>query len=155
MQKRNCITALICAAIFAFFLIQSQMLSDTAAYWPTIICSVGLALSCLEILLEGIKWRRTADHQEKFFLPGKPLVQSRQIAANAVLADNEQVIIRADVNGSAVTAGTGDDPVAEAGDVGNHLGICVLLEGLRRLVQQHLPVGNPQNLFVLVDSIVQ
>ena len=60
MQKRNCITALICAAIFAFFLIQSQMLSDTAAYWPTII-------SCLEILLEGIKWRRTADHQEKFF----------------------------------------------------------------------------------------
>lgn len=67
MQKRNCITALICAAIFAFFLIQSQMLSDTAAYWPTIICSVGLALSCLEILLEGIKWRRTADHQEKFF----------------------------------------------------------------------------------------
>ncbi len=67
MQKRNCITALICAAIFALFLIQSQMLSDTAAYWPTIICSVGLALSCLEILLEGIKWRRTADHQEKFF----------------------------------------------------------------------------------------
>ena len=67
MQKRNCITALICAAVFVFFLVQSQTLSDTAAYWPTIICSVGLALSCLEILLEGIKWRRTADSQGKVF----------------------------------------------------------------------------------------
>ena len=67
MQKRNCITALICAAIFIFFLIQSQMLSDTAAYWPSIICSVGLTLSCLEVLLEGIKWRRAAGNQEKFF----------------------------------------------------------------------------------------
>ena len=67
MQKRNCITALICAAIFIFFLFQSQMLSDSAAYWPTIICSVGLVLSFLEIVLEGIKWRRAADSQEKFF----------------------------------------------------------------------------------------
>lgn len=67
MEKRNCVTALICAAIFGFFLFQSQFLSDTAAYWPTMICAVGLGLSGLEILLEGLKWRRAVGSQGKLF----------------------------------------------------------------------------------------
>ena len=67
MQKRNCVSSLICAAVFLFFLIQAGRLNDTAAYWPEIICTVGLGLSGLEILLEGIKWSKAADKQEKLW----------------------------------------------------------------------------------------
>lgn len=67
MQKKNCFTSFICAAVFIFFLIQCNSLSTTAAYWPRMVCIVGLILSCLEIALEGYKWYRTAGAQEKLF----------------------------------------------------------------------------------------
>ena len=67
MQKRNCISSLVCAAVFAFFLIQCASLSASAAYWPRIICIVGLSLSVLEIVLEGIKWSKAAAKQEKLW----------------------------------------------------------------------------------------
>ena len=68
MQKRNCFTSLICAAVFLFFLFQTGALTETAAYWPRIICTVGLALAGLEIVLEGIKWSKCADQQEKLWV---------------------------------------------------------------------------------------
>ena len=67
MQKRNCISSFGCAAVFAFFLIQCASLSASAAYWPRIICIVGLSLSVLEIVLEGIKWSKAAAKQEKLW----------------------------------------------------------------------------------------
>ena len=67
MQKKNCVTSLICAAIFAFFLFQCASLSDSAAYWPRMICVVGLVLCGLEVALEGVKWYRTAEEQEKLW----------------------------------------------------------------------------------------
>lgn len=67
MQKKNCITALICAAIFLFFFFQCNFLTKTAAYWPRMICVVGLALSILEAALEGVKWTMTAGQQEKMW----------------------------------------------------------------------------------------
>ena len=67
MEKRNCVTSLICAAVFAFFLFQCNSLSETAAYWPRIICIVGLVLAGLEILLEGFKWSSSTDKQEKLW----------------------------------------------------------------------------------------
>lgn len=68
MQKKNCVTSLICAAVFLFFLFQCNSLSVTAAYWPRIICIVGLVLSGLEILLEGIKWSKAVGEQEKLWV---------------------------------------------------------------------------------------
>lgn len=68
MEKRNCVTSLLCAAIFAFFLFQCNSLSTAAAYWPRIICIVGLVLSGLEILLEGIKWSRNTEKQAKLWV---------------------------------------------------------------------------------------
>ena len=68
MEKRNCVTSLICAAVFAFFLLQCNALSTAAAYWPRIICIVGLVLSGLEILLEGIKWNHNTEKQEKLWV---------------------------------------------------------------------------------------
>lgn len=68
MEKRNCVTSLICAAVFTFFLLQCNALSTAAAYWPRIICIVGLILSGLEILLEGIKWNRNTEKQEKLWV---------------------------------------------------------------------------------------
>ena len=65
MEKRNCISTMVLAAIFAFFLVQCNKLSVTAAYWPRIICIVGLALAALELLLEGIKWCKKAKGGEK------------------------------------------------------------------------------------------
>ena len=67
MQKKNCFTSLICAAIFLFFLFQCNSLSETAAYWPRMICVVGLVLSVLETVLEGIKCVNTAGDQEKLW----------------------------------------------------------------------------------------
>ena len=67
MQKKNCFTSLICAALFLFLLLQSSSLSETAACWPRMICVVGLILSALEFALEGIKWVKTAGEQEKLW----------------------------------------------------------------------------------------
>lgn len=67
MQKKNCFTSVICALVFLFFLIQCNSLSETAAYWPRMICIVGLVLAGLEILIEGYKWSKTAGEQEKLF----------------------------------------------------------------------------------------
>lgn len=68
MQKKNCVTSLICAAVFLFFFFQCNSLSETAAYWPRIICIVGLILAGLEIVLEGIKWSKTAGEQESLWV---------------------------------------------------------------------------------------
>lgn len=58
MHKRNCVTSLICAAIFAFFLYQCSLLSESAAYWPRMICIVGLVLCAIEVVTEGMRWSR-------------------------------------------------------------------------------------------------
>ena len=71
-------------------------------------------------------------HQEEFLLPGKPLVQGGQIAPDAILADNQQVIIRANINGPSVITGTGNNLIAEARNMGNSFGIGIVLKGLRR-----------------------
>lgn len=68
MQKKNCITSLICAAIFTFFLLQCNSLNPSAAYWPRMICIVGLGLSALEILLEGVKRHKSTEKQEKLWV---------------------------------------------------------------------------------------
>lgn len=67
MQKKNCVTSVICALVFLFFLFQCNSLSETAAYWPRMICIVGLVLAGLEIATEGYKWSKTAGEQEKLF----------------------------------------------------------------------------------------
>lgn len=67
MQKKNCFTSVICALVFLFFLFQCNALSETAAYWPRMICIVGLVLAGLEIVTEGYKWSKTAGEQEKLF----------------------------------------------------------------------------------------
>lgn len=67
MQKKNCITSLICAAVFLFFFFQCSALTETAAQWPRMICTVGLLLSILEAVLEGVKWSKTTGQQEKMW----------------------------------------------------------------------------------------
>lgn len=67
MQKKNCITSLICAAVFLFFFFQCGALTETAAQWPRMICAVGLALSIAEAALEGVKWNRAVGQQEKMW----------------------------------------------------------------------------------------
>ena len=74
-------------------------------------------------------------HQEEFLLPGKPLVQGGQIAPDAILADNQQVIIRANIDGPSVITGTGNNPIAEARNMRDGFGIGIVLKGLRRLIQ--------------------
>lgn len=67
MQKKNCITSLICAAIFLFFFFQCSSLTEAAAQWPRIICVVGLVLSIAEAALEGVKWSKAVGQQEKMW----------------------------------------------------------------------------------------
>lgn len=67
MQKKNCFTSVICALVFFFFLLQCNALTETAAYWPRMICIVGLVLAGLEIAIEGFKWSKAAGEQEALF----------------------------------------------------------------------------------------
>lgn len=68
MNKKNCITSLICATVFAFFLHECASLSVSAAYWPRMICIVGLTLCVIEIVMEGVKWKKSAGTQEKVWV---------------------------------------------------------------------------------------
>lgn len=64
MQKRNCFTSLLCAALFLFVLVQCNALAESAALWPRLVCCVGLGLAGLEILVEGIQWARHPGEQQ-------------------------------------------------------------------------------------------
>ena len=64
MQKRNCFTSLLCAALFLFILVQCNALAESAALWPRLVCCVGLGLAGLEILVEGIQWARHPGEQQ-------------------------------------------------------------------------------------------
>ena len=68
MHKKNCVTTLICAAIFAFFLYECGSLTAAAAYWPRMICIVGLILCAIELVMEGVKWSKVASKQEKLWV---------------------------------------------------------------------------------------
>ena len=68
MQKKNCVSLLLCAAVFAFFLFKCSSLSDAAAYWPRIICIVGLTLCALKLAIDSFTWYHTKEKQEKLWV---------------------------------------------------------------------------------------
>lgn len=64
MEKRNCITSMLCALVFVYFFIQCDDLAEKAALWPRIICIAGLVFTVLDIVIEGIKWLRLKNEQK-------------------------------------------------------------------------------------------
>lgn len=80
MQKKNCVSSIIFAAVFAFFWFQCAKLRPVPAFWPRMICVTGMALSLLEAVIEGVKWLRSRTEQQ----PLIPL-SSAQIRRSASL----------------------------------------------------------------------
>jgi hypothetical protein len=64
MAKRNCISSLLCAAVFGYFLYQCGFLKVSAAYWPKLICTAGLVLSILECVIDAFKWMKERGEQK-------------------------------------------------------------------------------------------
>ena len=63
MAKRNCISSLLCALVFAYFLYQCSFLKVSAAYWPKLICIAGLGLSVLECAAGAFRWLKETEGQ--------------------------------------------------------------------------------------------
>lgn len=83
MNKRNFISSLVVMAFFAFFFWQAQALKQSAAYWPKLICIVGIALSLANALIAGIKWTKEKDREGVFPLNKKQLLNSLILLAVA------------------------------------------------------------------------
>ena len=93
-------------------------------------------------------------HDEiEFLLPLKPGIQAFQVASDAVLAGNQKTVLGPNVTGPVMAGRTRHDPEAEGRDMRNHFRIGIGLERLRRLIQQHLAVSDPENLLFPVDGV--
>ncbi len=68
-------------ACFLFFHFYSVRLASSAAYWPKLICTIGIALSSLSALVSGLKWR-TEKNAEKLF----PLTSAQAKRALLIIA---------------------------------------------------------------------
>lgn len=83
MAKRNCISSLLFAALFAYFLYQCGFLKVSAAYWPRLICAAGLGLSLLECAVNAVKWTKEKERQKS--LVPLTLHQTKRFGAAAVV----------------------------------------------------------------------
>lgn len=84
MNKRNFISSLVVLAFFGFFFWQAQSLKASAAYWPKLICIVGMALSLVNALIAGIKWTKEKDGEGMLPLNRKQLINSLILLAVAI-----------------------------------------------------------------------
>lgn len=66
MNKRNFFSSLFVLAFFIFFYVYAQGLSDSAAYWPKLICIVGGVLSAANAAVAGVQWQKNRDHAALF-----------------------------------------------------------------------------------------
>ena len=66
MNKRNFFSSLFVLAFFVFFYVYSLGLSDSAAYWPKLICVVGGVLSAANAAVAGVQWQKSRDHAALF-----------------------------------------------------------------------------------------
>ena len=61
MNKRNFFSSLIVLAFFAAFYSMSLSLSDSASYWPKLICVVGGVLSLLQAALSAVQMKKDGE----------------------------------------------------------------------------------------------
>ena len=70
-------------AFFIFFYVYSTRLASSAAYWPQLICVIGIALSSFSALVTGLKWRKEKDAGK--LLPLSMLQAKRALLITVVL----------------------------------------------------------------------
>ena len=85
MNKRNFFSSLFVLAFFIFFYVYAQGLSDSAAYWPKLICIVGGALSVANAAVAGVQWQKSRDHAALFPLNLSQLKRSAVLLIVAAL----------------------------------------------------------------------
>lgn len=66
LNKRNFFSSLFVLAFFVFFYVCSLGLSDSAAYWPKLICVVGGVLSAANAAAAGVQWQKSRDNAALF-----------------------------------------------------------------------------------------
>ena len=81
MNKRNFFSSLFVLAFFIFFYVYAQGLSDSAAYWPKLICIVGGANAAVA----GVQWQKSRDHAALFPLDLSQLKRSAVLLIVAAL----------------------------------------------------------------------
>lgn len=85
MNKRNCISSFVVLALFAFFFWKAMSLKASAAYWPKLICVVGMVLSFINALVAGVKWAKEKDGVSIFPLNRKQIINSLILLVVAVV----------------------------------------------------------------------
>ena len=60
MNRKNCISGLVFAVFFLFFLYLDVQMGEEGSYWPGIVCKLGLTLSLLSSVVSGFKWKAEA-----------------------------------------------------------------------------------------------
>lgn len=61
MNKRNFFSSLIVLAFFLAFYGMSLSLSDSASYWPKLICVVGGVLSLIQVVLSAVQMKKDGE----------------------------------------------------------------------------------------------
>ena len=85
MNKRNFFSSLFVLAFFIFFYVYAQGLSDSAAYWPKLICIVGGVLSAANAAVAGVQWQKSRDNTALFPLSAPQLKRSVLLLLVAVV----------------------------------------------------------------------
>lgn len=57
MNRKNCVSGLVFAAFFLFFLCLDGRMGEEGSYWPGMICKLGLLLSLLSSAVSAYKWK--------------------------------------------------------------------------------------------------
>lgn len=84
MNKRNFFSSLFVLGFFVFFYAYSQQLSESAAYWPKLICVVGGVLSAANAAVAGIQWKKDTEQTALFPLNPAQLKRSGVLLVLAV-----------------------------------------------------------------------
>lgn len=64
-------------AFFAFFLVYTvTATAEEAAFWPKLVCTVGMALSAVNVAIYGTKWMKEKDSLPVFPLTGAQTVRA-------------------------------------------------------------------------------
>lgn len=81
----------------------------------------------------------------------QPAVQAGRIPGNAVLADDQEVVLRRDARDTVMACCSGNNAILEGSNMGDDILVGILPEGIRSLVQQKMPVRHPKDLLLSIQ----
>ena len=98
---------------------------------------------------------RLINYEVQFILPFQPRIQGRKISPYAVLARNQDIVLRCDINRAVVSHRPRYNAIGKRARVRNRSRIRIFLKRLRGLLKQGVAMCQPENLFVSINRVLQ